>query len=107
MEAGTITEELKELKKISKILTLVNAELLDNELAKYATTDDRKKIWIMIDGETMSKDMAESIGISEDGVNKFLKILKMSGLIENPRRQAPKKLLDYVPSSWLELVDGN
>jgi len=52
----------------------------------------------------MSKDIAQSIGISPDGVNKFLRTLEMAGLIDNPRRQAPKKLLDYVPSSWLELV---
>lgn len=55
----------------------------------------------------MSKDIAQSIEISSDGVNKFLRTLEMAGLIDNPRRQAPKKLLDYVPSSWLELVDGS
>jgi len=102
-----ITDELDELKKISKILTLINAKQLDDELSKYATTDDRKRIWILIDGHSLSKDIAQSIGITQRGVDKFLKALELAGLIDNPWGKAPKKLLDYVPSSWLELVDGN
>lgn len=103
---GVITiSDVAELKNISKILTLVNAEKLEDELSKYATTDERKKIWILIDGQNMSKEIGESIGFTEDGVNKFLKTLKLAGLIENPRKQPPKKLLDYVPPSWLELVE--
>lgn len=103
----TITDELDELKKISKILTLINAKQLEDELSKYATTDDRKRIWILIDGQNMSKDICDAMGFTEDGVNKFLKILKLAGLVENPRKQPPKKLLDYVPPSWLELFDGS
>lgn len=36
-------DQLAELKKISKILMLVNAEKLETELAKYANTPERKK----------------------------------------------------------------
>lgn len=97
-------DELVQLKKISKILILANAKAIESELSKYATTDERKKIWVLIDGQTMSKDIAQSIGITKRGVDKFLKTLEIAELIENPRGEAPKRLLDYVPPSWLELV---
>lgn len=99
-----MSKELVELKKISKILILANAKAIENELSKYATTDERKKIWVLMDGQKMSKDIAKSIGISTRAVDIFLKILETAELIENPRGEAPRRLLDYVPPSWLELV---
>ena len=38
-----MVEELSELRKISKILALVNAQALENELSKFATTNDQRK----------------------------------------------------------------
>lgn len=51
----TDDETLKELKKISKILTMAHGEQLEKELAKIATTDDRKRIWVLINGELTQK----------------------------------------------------
>lgn len=99
-----MSDELSELKEISKILILANAGLVENELSKYATTDDRKRIWVLIDGKKMSKKIAESIGVTERGVDKFLKTLVMAELIENPRGKPPKKIINYVPPTWLELI---
>jgi len=101
-----MSDELKELKQITKILMLANAEILKNELKQYATTDNRKIIWVLIDGTRMSKDIARSIrDITEDAVNKFLQLLEKANLIENPPRKPPVKLLDYVPPEWLALFE--
>lgn len=97
-------DELTELRKISRILTLVNAKAIEDKLEEYATTDNRKKIWILIDGIRMPNDIAQIIGISTRSVERFLKALEIVVLIENFKRQPPKRLLDYVPASWLELV---
>jgi hypothetical protein len=97
-------DELVELRKISKILLLANAKTLENELSKYATTDERKKIWVLIDGNKLSKDIAVSIGITRRGVDKFLKVLEKANLVESPYGKPPKRILDYVPASWLDLV---
>ncbi len=51
-----MAEELGELRKISKILALANAQALENELSKYATTNERKKVWVLINGERMPDD---------------------------------------------------
>jgi hypothetical protein len=39
-----MTDELAELRKISKILLLVNAPIVESELGKIATSDDRKRM---------------------------------------------------------------
>jgi len=48
--------------------------------------------------------MSKLIGITEIGVNKILKVFETAELIENQRGKPPRKLLDLVPASWLELV---
>jgi hypothetical protein len=99
-----MSDELGELRKISKILILANAEAIEDELSKYATTDERKKVWVLIDGKRMSKEIAQTAGIKRRAVDLFLKILEGAELIQNPRGKPPKRILDYVPPSWLELI---
>jgi DNA-binding MarR family transcriptional regulator len=99
-----MNDELAELKKISRILALVNAKAIETELLKYATTKDRKKVWVLINGQRGSREIAELIGITKRGVNKILKVFETATLIENLKKQPPKRLLDYVPPSWIKLV---
>ena len=100
------SEELKELQKITKILTLAHAEAIENEIAKYATTDKRKKVWVLIDGVNMPKDMVRLIGkIKVRAVFTFLNELEKAEFIENPKRKPPRKLIDYVPPAWIELLE--
>jgi len=99
-----MSDELIELKKISKILILANAEAIERELSSYATTDERKMVWVLMDGQRKSKELAQSVGISERAVNLFLMALEASELIENPWGKGPRRLLNYVPPSWVELV---
>jgi hypothetical protein len=99
-----MTDELAELRKISKILLLTNASVIENELGKIATSDDRKRMWVLIDGSRMPKDIATQLKVTERAVRYFLDGLIAAGLIENLRGEPPKKILDYVPPSWIELT---
>jgi hypothetical protein len=99
-----VSDELAELKKISKVLTMVNAKTIENELAKYATTDERKRIWVLIDGKRMSGEIAISSGVTRRSVDIFLKSLETAELIESPWGKPAKRILDFVPASWLELI---
>lgn len=101
-----MSNELSELRKISKILLLANAKVIEDELSKYATTDSRKKIWVHINGKRMSKDIAQCVGIKRRAVYLFLNDLEQAELIENPKRKPPKKIIDYVPPSWLKLIEA-
>jgi len=97
-------ETLRELRKTSKILILANASVIEKELSKIATSDVRKKIWILIDGKRMAKDIANEIGVTQMAVSYFLSAAVAAELIEYAPREPPRKILDYVPPSWIELV---
>ena len=99
-----MSEELAELRKISRLLTLINAELLEKELAKYVTTDERKKVWVLINCERMPDELSKNSGMKQSTLYNFLKILSNADLIEVPYGKAPKKKLEFVPASWLELL---
>lgn len=102
------SKELRELQKITKTLTLAHSESLEKEISKYASTDERKIVWVLIDGINMPEDIAKRIGhrIKKRAIYDFLKILEKAKLIENPKRKPPKRLIDLVPASWIELLEG-
>lgn len=95
---------LRELKKISKILILANASTIEKELSKIANSDARKKIWVLIDGKRMPKDLAKEAGVTQMAVSYFLNAAASAGFIEYTKREPPSKILDYVPPSWIDLV---
>ncbi|MEM1577359.1 MAG: hypothetical protein QXT98_07605 [Archaeoglobaceae archaeon] len=95
---------LQELKKISKILILINASTIENELSKIANTDARKKMWVLVDGKRMPQDIANMVEVSRRAVSYFLEDMATAGFIEYNPYKPPVRILDYVPPSWLELL---
>ena len=96
---------LKELQRIYKILTLVHGKYIEEELEKIANTNKRKVMWVLMDGEKMTKDIANILGVSEMAVSKFLKKLSIAGFATNPKGKPPKRMIDYVPPSWIDLLE--
>ncbi len=97
-------ELLQELQKISKLLTFAYSEKIESELEKVANTNNRKMMWILIDGIRGATDIAKEIRVSGQAVRDFLNQAKPAGLIDYKRNKPPVKLFDYVPPSWIELV---
>ena len=97
-------EILKELRKMSKILIMSNGANLEAEIEKYATSNDRKKIWVLIDGKKQSDEIAKNIGLTKRAVDIFLKILEDASLVERQYNKPPTRILDYVPAKWIEMV---
>ena len=95
-------EILNELKKLTKIMTISNGEKIESELAQYATSEERKMIWVLLDGKNQSDDIARTIGKVRRTVDIFLQILEDANLIERKYNQPPMRILDYVPASWIE-----
>ncbi len=83
----------------------MNASVIEQELSKFATTNERKKMWVLVDGERMPKDLAVATGVTPQAVSYFLNAGIAAGLIEYRRGEPPRRVLDYVPPSWLDLVD--
>lgn len=97
---------LRELKKISKILILANASVIENELAKIANSDVRKKIWVVIDGKRLANEIANDVGVNPSTVSRFLDGASAADLVEYAKGEPPRKVLDYIPPSWIDLVMG-
>jgi hypothetical protein len=95
---------LRELKKISKILILANANIIEKELSKLANSDTRKKMWVLIDGKRMPADIAKEAGVTAMAVSYFLNAGVATELVEYRRGEPPWRALDYVPPEWIELV---
>jgi len=98
------TLTLRELRKISKILILANASTIEKELLKIANTDARKKMWVLIDGKRVPKDIAKEAGVTQMAVSYFLDAASAAELVEYAKREPPRRILDYVPPSWIDLV---
>lgn len=96
---------LNELKKITRILLLSNAASLEAEIAKVANTNARKIMWVLMNGQRMPKELADAASVTSMAASNFLKSAVIVGLIEYTQRKPPNRSLDYVPPSWLSLVD--
>lgn len=96
---------LKELRKISRVITISNGPALETELAKYANTNERKIILALIDGKQKAEDIAKQIGKTKRAVDQFLELLEKAELIEERKYGVPPvRILDYVPSEWIQLI---
>jgi len=95
---------LRELRKISRILILANSVAVERELSKIANTNERKKMWVLMDGTRMPKDLAKEAGLTPMAVSNFLAAGVAAEMIEYERGKPPRRILDYIPPSWIELV---
>ena len=103
----SINEEiLAELRKMSKVMVLVNGDKIESQLAKYATTPERKKIWALMDGTRDMNELIKSSGLKQAQVYKFVTALENAGLVSRSRGQPPVRIVDFVPAEWAELIDG-
>lgn len=98
------SEVLKELRNISKLLLLANSASVQKELDKVASTDDKKKMWVLMDGKRMPKDIANDAKVGERSVNYFLAAATAAEIVEYTKGKPPHRSVNYVPPSWIELV---
>ena len=97
-------EVLRELRTISKIMLFANSAAVEKELEKVASTEERKKVWVLIDGRRMPKDIATDGKVGERTVNRFLIDASAADIVEYTKGKPPRRSLNYVPPAWVELV---
>jgi len=91
---------LTELIDIKKILILNSRDNLKRELNEIATTDERQKIWGLLDGMTSTSEIASLVDVSMRTVQVFVAQLLEQELVEVEKRGYYKRKMDYVPSDW-------
>lgn len=96
---------VRELRKISKVLTLSNSIAIEKELSKFASSKERKQMWIMIDGKRKREEIAAAAKVTPQGAGQFLIRGAALGFIEYEKGKPPRRVLDYVPPEWLSLVE--
>jgi len=92
---------LEELVQIRKLLTILSQDKLqsfnENIVKKYLTTEQRKQMYEMFDGENSYRVIADALNISTEGVRKFAVQLEQVGLVEmvtapNGKTKNPKRI---------------
>lgn len=98
MEDYLAQQILDELTQIRKMLTIISQDKLDsfNESIdkRFLTTDQRRQMYELFDGENSYKAIADAVKFSSEGVRKFAVQLEQAGLVElvpagktkNPKR---------------------
>ena len=97
-------ELLNEIRSMSRVLLLANARLIETELAKVATTNERKKMWVLMDGIRKPKDIAAMVKVTPMAVSYFLSTGVATKLVDYHAGDAPRRAIDYVPPAWVELA---
>ena len=89
---------LNELIQIRKMLTILSQDKLesfnDSINKRFLTTEQRRQMYELFDGENSYKAIADVVNISSEGVRKFAVQLEQAGLVElvpvgktkNPKR---------------------
>lgn len=90
----------EELVKIRGLLERMAREGLKRELEEIATTTERRKIWVLLDGVSGTDEIAVKANVSQRAVQIFVKNLMDADLITLEKRGYPKRKFDFVPSNW-------
>lgn len=91
---------LVELVEIKQLLILNSREVLKRELNEIASSDERKRIWGLLDGLTSTNEIAKKVGVSARAVQIFVSQLGEKELVITEKRGYPKRRMDYIPSDW-------
>ena len=91
---------LSELVEIKQLLLLNSRDIIKQELNQVASTDERRKIWGLMDGLTSTSEIAETVKITPRTVQIFITQLEEKELVVTEKRGYPKRRMDYIPSDW-------
>jgi hypothetical protein len=98
MDDNIANQILGELVQVRKLLTILSQDKLlnfnENIERTYLTTDQRKQMYDMFDGENSYKTIADTVKVSSEAVRKFAIQLEKVGVVEfvekaksrNPKR---------------------
>ena len=86
------------LSDIRDLLVLQSEAVLEKRIKKLASTPERRKMWILCDGNNSSRKITEEVGVSGRLVHNFIDDGTKMGIIAG-KRGFPKRKFDYIPQS--------
>jgi len=95
-------ELLFELRSIKRTLNIAHSQQIDTYLNDIIKSENRRKMWIAIDGEKMSNEIAEEANVTPMAVSNFLKLVSELSLVQYRQGNPPKKIIDHIPAEWVK-----
>lgn len=96
-----------EVVNVRHLLEFLSRAELKKDIETVITTEERRKIYSMLDGLSSTDQIATQAGVSQRAVQIAVKDLTNAGLVVVEKRGYPKRIFDYVPSEWgIESVSG-
>ena len=89
-----------ELVNVRHLLEIAIRGELKKEIERVVTTDERRRIYVLLDGFSSTEQIAQRAGVSQRSVQLLVKELVDAGLVVMERRGYPKRVFDYIPSEW-------
>src|SRR6266581_4898374 len=100
-DATSVLERIEsKLQGIYRLLELQSRPQLDAALRKIATTKERRKCWMLADGERKTDEIARLSGAAPRTVQLFFQEAERAGLVDTGRRGYPRKRYEIIPSDW-------
>jgi predicted HTH transcriptional regulator len=94
------------LYQISRFLKLIAGSVAIQQTERIASTEDRKVIWFLCEGDLTRDEIASKSGIKKRTIDYFVDECKNLGLLEEEKEKSghPNRVIDYVPEDWKQLA---
>jgi len=103
-----VLEELHaEMVKVRHLLEIMVRDQLKKSLEQSVTTEERRRIYVLMDGISGTDEIAQRAGVSQRSVQLLVKDLLDAGLVSLEKRGYPRHTFDYIPPEWrIQNVSG-
>lgn len=103
-EVDLLREINENLKVIRKLTEIQLRGPIKDELTKFASSTERRKLWILCDGTMTTIEMSKKIGVSPRAVQYFVQDGLKAGFLRVDRRGYPSRTIDWTPPEWERLA---
>ncbi len=91
------------LETMRTILEIQARPSLKAEINALAPSTERRKMWILSDGEGKTLDIGKRAGLKVRAAEYFVEDGIRAGLLVLPKRGYPKRRIDFIPDDWEEI----
>jgi len=99
-------EILSNLVSLKELLELLAIPLIKEKVEKLASTSQRRKMWILSNGENSTRGIAQKVKVSNRSIRYFVNEGRKAGIIITVKRGYPKRKIDYIPEDWKEFQES-
>jgi len=103
-EIELLKEINENLKAIRKLTELQLRGPIKSELTKFASSTERRKIWMLCDGTLSTVEISRKVGVSTRAVQYFVQDGLKAGFLRLDRRGYPSRNIDWIPPEWERLT---